>query len=290
MKPYKDYNYTYIGIFFLPDRQIIPIYTLKIFNRFKLYSPEIGVSRVQGSKPRMSEQLPGVGWGNGVMSSASLSLEMPSASGALSRYSASSSSPMSPPASDAPASDHDDALLVRIGDGDQDAYRMLVERHIDRAFAVALRILNNRADAEDVVQDTFLKVWTHRGRWEGGKARFSTWLYRVVTNRCIDLRRQPRSEEIENVPEPQDERPDALASMQRHAVNRMLDDAMRKLPDQQRIALIFSYHENLSNSEIAEVMETTVAAVESLLKRGRQQLRKLLRRSEGDIRQTFTDE
>ena len=70
----------------------------------------------------------------------------------------------------------------------------------------------------------------------------------------------------------------------------MLDKAMRELPDQQRIALIFSYYENLSNAQIAEVMDTTTTAVESLLKRGRQHLRKLLRRQEPDIRQSFTDE
>ena len=64
---------------------------------------------------------------------------------------------------------------------------------------------------------------------------------------------------------------------------------MRRLPEQQRLAVILSYHENMSNSEIAEVMDTTVAAVELLLKRGRQQLRELLRRHERDIRTAFTD-
>ena len=182
------------------------------------------------------------------------------------------------------AKDHDDTLLLLIGNGDQEAYRSLV------AYGVALRILDNRADAEDVVQDVFLKVWTHRGRWEGGKAKFSTWLYRVVTNRCIDIRRQPRNEEIEKVPEPLDGAPDAMTSLHRTEVSEMLDGAMQELPDHQRVALVLSYNENLSNTQIAEVMETTVAAVESLLKRGRQQLRKLLRRSETDIRQSFTDE
>ena len=76
-----------------------------------------------------------------------------------------------------------------------------MRRHIDRAYALALRILDNPADADDVVQDVLLKVWTHRGRWEGGRAKFSTWLYRVVTNRCIDLRRQPRADDLENAPE-----------------------------------------------------------------------------------------
>lgn len=186
--------------------------------------------------------------------------------------------------------DGDDALLERIAANDQDAFRMLVERHIDRAYGLALRILNNRADAEDIVQDTLLKIWLHRGRWESGRAKFSTWLYRVVTNRCIDIRRQPRSEDLEQVPEVADDKPLAIAEIQKHEVNTMLDAAMGRLPDQQRVALILSYHESMSNGDIAEVMQTTVAAVESLLKRGRQRLRELLRRSEKDIRGSFTDD
>jgi RNA polymerase sigma-70 factor (ECF subfamily) len=183
-----------------------------------------------------------------------------------------------------------DGLLLRIADGDERAFRALVERHIDHAYGLALRILGNGADAEDVVQDTFLKVWTHRGRWEAGRAKFSTWLYRVVMNRCIDLRRQPKSEDVESVPEPIDRQPDAVTVMHRDEVKHMLDGAMDSLPDNQRIAVILSYHENMGNQEIAEVMETSVSAVESLLKRGRQQLRKNLRRWERDIRQSFADD
>jgi RNA polymerase sigma-70 factor (ECF subfamily) len=70
----------------------------------------------------------------------------------------------------------------------------------------------------------------------------------------------------------------------------MLDAALARLPEQQRIALILSYHEGMSNGEIAEIMETTVSAVESLLKRGRQHLRRLLRRSERDIRQSLSED
>ena len=77
--------------------------------------------------------------------------------------------------------------------------------------------------------------------------------------------------------------------IERNELNGMLELAMQRLPEQQRIAVIFSYHENMSNGEIAQVMDTTVAAVESLLKRGRQQLRQLLRKHERDIRTAFTD-
>ena len=86
-----------------------------------------------------------------------------------------------------------------------------------------------------------------------------------------------------------DVRPDAATDLQRNEVTGMLEKAMHQLPEQQRIAVIFSYHEDMSNSEIAEVMNTTVSAVESLLKRGRQQLKTILRRHERDIRQSFTD-
>lgn len=188
------------------------------------------------------------------------------------------------------ATDSDDVLLERIAGNDQNAFRLLVERHIDRAFGLALRILNNRADAEDIVQDTLLKIWLHRGRWESGRAKFSTWLYRVVTNRCIDYRRQPRTEDLEQVPEVADAKPLPLEEIHKHKVTSLLDAAMERLPDQQRIALILSYHENMNNGEVAEVMQTTVMAVESLLKRGRQKLRELLRRSEKDIRGSFTDD
>ncbi|MBR1220958.1 RNA polymerase sigma factor [Bradyrhizobium sp. U87765 SZCCT0131] len=185
--------------------------------------------------------------------------------------------------------DEDEELLDRLAANDETAFRMLVERHIDRAFSIALRIVGSRADAEDVVQDTMLKVWTHRGRWLQGRAKFSTWLYRVITNRCIDLRRQPRTDDVDAVPEPADTRPDAASTMQREEVTDLLEQAMQQLPEHQRIAVIFSYHEDMSNGEIAEVMQTTVAAVESLLKRGRQQLKAILRRHERDIRHVFTE-
>jgi len=185
--------------------------------------------------------------------------------------------------------DEDRELLDRLAAGDEVAFRGLVERHVDRAYAIALRIVGSAADAEDVVQDTMLKVWTHRGRWQHGRAKFSTWLYRVVSNRCIDLRRKPRTENVDAVPEVADTQLDASSVIERNEVGHLLEAAMQRLPEQQRVAVILSYHENMSNGEIAEVMESTVAAVESLLKRGRQQLRELLRRHERDLRNAFTD-
>ncbi|MGJ4886466.1 MULTISPECIES: RNA polymerase sigma factor [unclassified Bradyrhizobium] len=214
--------------------------------------------------------------------------EAPDVATLLSSESA-STVPDSAPPGEAAIFDEDKDLLDRLATGEELAFRLLVERHIDRAYAIALRIVGNAADAEDVVQDTMLKVWTHRGRWQHGRAKFSTWLYRVVSNRCIDIRRKPRTENVDVVPEVADGKPDAVSVIERAELSDLLEGAMQRLPEQQRIAVILSYHENMSNGEIAEVMDTTVAAVESLLKRGRQHLRDMLRRHERDIRGAFTD-
>jgi RNA polymerase sigma-70 factor, ECF subfamily len=178
----------------------------------------------------------------------------------------------------------DDQLTERVRNDDVDAYRQLVERNIDRAYGLALRILGNAADAEDVIQDAFVRAWVHRQNWQAGRAKFSTWLYRVVVNRCIDLKRAPKGVWIEDVPEPMDEADDAGEALHKREVFGRLDAALGRLPEQQRIVLVLSYHEEMSNGEIAELLETTVSAVESLLKRGRRRLRELMRHSEGDVR------
>ncbi|EPY02192.1 RNA polymerase sigma factor [Magnetospirillum fulvum] len=184
----------------------------------------------------------------------------------------------------------DETLLARMKQDDGEAYRVLVERHVDRAYALALRMLRNVADAEDVAQDSMVKAWTHRQSWEPGRARFSTWLYRVVVNRCIDLRRLPNNANIDDVPEPAEHRPDTVDSLHRREVYGRLEQAIGKLPDQQRAAVTLAYFEEMGNGEIAQVLGTTVSAVESLLKRGRQGLRHSLRGSEAEFRHLLAQE
>jgi RNA polymerase sigma-70 factor (ECF subfamily) len=183
----------------------------------------------------------------------------------------------------------DDALLERMRLDDVDAYRTLVERHIDHAYAIAMRILKNSSDAEDVTQDAFVKAWINRRRWDAGRAKFSTWLYRVIVNRCIDKQRLLKTEWLDEVEEPAADIVDAVTAIHRQRVYGRLEDALQQLPTQQRAALVLSYYEDMSNLEVADVMGTTVGAVESLLKRGRKRLRELLQRSESEIRVGFAD-
>lgn len=198
-----------------------------------------------------------------------------------------------PPAPAAPLTgdeDESDALLMaRIRDGDQAAYRWLVQRHLRRAYALARRLCSSDAEAEDVVQDAFLQVWIRRAQWTDEGARFTTWLYRVITNRCIDLRRRPQGEQLDAVAEPADPSPDAVSTIHRRQVARRLKDAQAKLPPQQQAALTLFYNEGLSNADIATVLQISVSAVESLLKRARQQLRVLLRSSAQAARESFDD-
>lgn len=186
--------------------------------------------------------------------------------------------------------DSDEALMAQIRAGSQTAYRRLVNRHLKRTYALARRLTGNEAEAEDVVQDAFLQVWQRRTQWSDvGGARFTTWLYRVVVNRCIDHKRRPVGQDLEAVAEPSDSAPDAVSTIHRRQVAARLSDAQNKLTPQQRAAVTLFYYENLSNADIAAVMQISVGAVESLLKRARQQLRLLLRASAQAARDSFDD-
>lgn len=183
----------------------------------------------------------------------------------------------------------DDGLLTLMKADDAAAYRLLVERHIDRAYALALRILRNLADAEDVAQDAMVRAWTSRHGWQSGKAKFSTWLYRVVVNRCIDLQRRPKTQDLDDVPEPADDGADSVTLIHRRQVYSKLETAIAALPMQQRATLTLAYFDDLGNDDIAEILGTTVSAVESLLKRGRQGLRARMRHAEREVRQLFAE-
>jgi RNA polymerase sigma-70 factor (ECF subfamily) len=167
----------------------------------------------------------------------------------------------------------DDELLTLAGAGDQRAYRLLVARHLPRVLSMARRITGNAAEAEDVAQDAFLRVWQKSPDWQEGDARFSTWLYRVVVNLCVDRRRRKPMAPIEAAGDPEDPTPSAESQMADDQRNRHVADAVATLPDRQRTALVLTYYEELSNAAVAEVMGVSVSALESLLVRARKALR-----------------
>jgi RNA polymerase sigma-70 factor (ECF subfamily) len=186
-----------------------------------------------------------------------------------------------PPPREIAVGSSDDGLLARVAQGDRRAFAQLMDRHVDRAFGLARRVLGNKSDAEDVVQDAFMKVWQKAGQWQTGRAQFSTWLYRVVVNRCLDLKRKPVNAALDNVAEQSDDRPDAyedIAARQRQA---RIAAAVAELPERQRTAMALSYTAGLSNVQAAETMEISVKAFESLLVRAKRELRDRLKGEDG---------
>ena len=178
----------------------------------------------------------------------------------------------------------DEALMARIADGDRGAFSALVNRHLDRAVRTAQRVLSgDRGEAEDVAQDAFLRVWQHADRWRPEGGRFTTWFYRVVVNASIDRLRRPRTTPIEDVPEPEDDQPNAFRTLHRAEVSKSVSAAMSELPERQRTALALCHYEGLGNIEAAEVMGITVGALESLLIRAKRQLRDRLQPLMADL-------
>ncbi|MDX1581204.1 MAG: sigma-70 family RNA polymerase sigma factor, partial [Alphaproteobacteria bacterium] len=103
----------------------------------------------------------------------------------------------------------DEVLMSRIGNGDEAAYAVLMDRHVDRSLGMATRLLNNRAEAEDTLQEAFLRLWKAAPNWSAEGARFSTWFYRVVMNLCIDAKRRRKAPHLalEDAPEIADSAP-----------------------------------------------------------------------------------
>lgn len=174
------------------------------------------------------------------------------------------------------AADPDAPLIARVALGDADACRAIVERHMGRTFALARRMLGNDHDAEDVVQETFLRVWRHAARWEPGRARFDTWLYRVTLNLCYDRLRRRREITMDTMPEVADPAPSVIDQHHAGDVVAAVERGMASLPVRQRTAIVLCHYQGLSNAEAAELLAVSVEALESLLARGRRSLKQLL--------------
>lgn len=173
--------------------------------------------------------------------------------------------------------DPDASLLEKIAQGDQGACRDLVARHLKGTFALARRMLGNEADAEDVAQETFMRVWRHAGKWEPGRARFETWLYRVTLNLCYDRLRRRREITVDVLPEVTDPALSVVEAHHRRDVAKAVEQAMKTLPERQRGAIVLCHYHGLSNVEAAAALEVSVEALESLLARGRRALRAALK-------------
>jgi len=169
--------------------------------------------------------------------------------------------------------DPDAELVARVARGDRAAAQILMRRHLPKMLGLARRMLSDSAEAEDAVQDAFMRLWTHAERWQPGQAKFETWLYRVTLNKCFDrLRRRPVAP-LDAAMDVLDPAPSPESGLERAALSRQIEGVLQALPERQRAAIQLCHYQECGNIEAAEILGISVEALESLLSRGRRTLR-----------------
>lgn len=178
----------------------------------------------------------------------------------------------------------DTELVQRAREGDREAFRVLVERHQRASFALAMGMLRHEADARDALQEAFLKAFRNLGSFHGDAA-FSTWLYRIVSNACIDRRRRRKvTVEVDDVTIGAVDSSPTLAVMprspqrelERARLGERIHAALAKLPDYHRDTVVLREIEGLSYAEIAEATGVSIGTVMSRLFHARQKLQAAL--------------
>ncbi|RKP50896.1 RNA polymerase sigma factor [Trinickia fusca] len=172
--------------------------------------------------------------------------------------------------------DPDAELIERIARADPAAARELVTRKLPRVIALAARMLGDRMEAEDVAQETFVRIWKQAPHWRSGEARFDTWVHRVALNLCYDRLRARREVPEQTLSEVVDPHPAPDSTLDAREAGASVRAALAALPVRQREALVLTYYQELSNIEAAGLMGISVDALESLLARARRGLRALL--------------
>jgi len=143
--------------------------------------------------------------------------------------------------------------------------RPVVSRH-------ATRVRGDAAEAEDVTQEALIRLWKIAPEWQPGAAKVTTWLFRVTANLCTDRLRKRRGVGLDEIAEPTDPAPGAEAQLQTKSRMDALQAGLLQLPERQRQAVILRHIEGLANPEIAQILDISTEAVESLTARGKRAL------------------
>ena len=178
-------------------------------------------------------------------------------------------------------------LIVRVAKGDDEAFEILVNRHQTSVLNLIYRFIGDRTQAKDLAQEVFLRVW-QMGKSYEPRAKFTTWIYRIATNLCLNELKSARRKKWvsffrshedneysmeQSLPDDAPSAEDLLLTRER---NRRITDALQSLPPNQRMALVLKRYDELSYQEIARIMGCSVSAVESLLVRAKRTLQETL--------------
>jgi len=167
-------------------------------------------------------------------------------------------------------------LIKLYAKGDQKSATLLMERLMPKIFSQAYSILGNKNDAEDITQESFIRLWKIAPNWKKDKAEVTTWLYRVVKNLCIDKIRKNKNFKDEDILEHKDLKLNAFEQLQNKERSKILYDSIKQLPKRQEKALIMRHLYGYANYEIADEMNISTEAVESLIARGKRTISKIL--------------
>ncbi len=171
----------------------------------------------------------------------------------------------------------DAALMVNLARGDNSALATLAGRHHKKIIALAYRMLNNRDAAEDIAQETFLRVLKSAKRYKPN-AKFTTWLYRIAINLCIDAQRKASFNTVSlEATQTQLAAHQPPSALQQTETSLIVQKAIQNLPQRQKTAIILHRYDNLTHAQIAEVTGWTKSAAESLLVRAYANLREKLK-------------
>lgn len=166
-------------------------------------------------------------------------------------------------------------LMELVAAGDADAFHELIKRHQQSVLNLTFRFLGGSEEAKDIAQETFLRLFQAANRYKPS-AQFKTYLLKITTNLCLDYINKKKPVYINKVPDyPSHSSP--LEKLKQKELSQTITKAVQSLPENQRIALLLHHFEGLKYAQIAEVMGTTVPAVESLLVRAKRTLRDKLK-------------
>ena len=172
-------------------------------------------------------------------------------------------------------------IIKAIAKGDRSAFQRLYLEYSDIVYNLALSYTKNIEEAEEVTQDVFTKVYLNNSKFKGN-AKLKTWIYRITVNTSLDYLRKKKRFSLFSLPQNDlsnidFEHPGVLLENKENA--KILYKVIDSLPDTQKTAFILSFIEELPRQEVADIMETSLKAVESLLQRAKKKLRVILEKS-----------
>jgi len=174
----------------------------------------------------------------------------------------------------------DNEIIHQVLEGNERRFSLLVDRHKDRAMTLALRLLTNREEAEEAVQDAFVRAFRSLGRFRGD-SQFPTWFYRILYNVAMSaLKRRGKMQHLQyedehgiELDQPPEDTGDLLAGLQQRQMVEMVEEELRRQPERYRVVLTLFYVQEMKYEEIAAVLGLPLGTVKTLLFRGRESLR-----------------